>query len=799
MKKILEIVLICCLLSVTTTAQQQQFYRLRGQVIDVRTQKPVKRVPIRVLPYDRIVEADAKGAFIFEMPKGQQELIIDYEPFDKQHLVINLQQDTAITIALYSPFDSQYIEEVEVVSAARLTENPASVKRIDAHVLEKLPVMLGERDIMKAFALTSGVSSGSEGSSEIQVRGGNHGQNLFLLDGIPLYSTMHAFGMVSVYNPVIIKSARLYKSFFPAEFGGKLSSVVNVITKEPNTRVFSGEAEIGLLSSKLSLNVPLIKDKLGWQVSGRIANYALANFTNLFFDPDDTKLGLHFADLNSSLFWKANAKNRFRLNFFHNSDGIDVGQTDINVFNSLWIKNTQQNISGQWLQDFSARLKGQMLVYADRYIFDLGNSQKNKGESFSSINQILSGVNTLGAEEKMMFKLSDQQQLHGGLFLKNSTFSPIQWIISDTTTQRSNYLRQSAANEVGGFAEWQAGFFNNKHLLNAGLRASVFMGEFNSFTLLEPRLNYHALLSEDFSVSASVTRMTQPIHRIANSGVGISFEIFAPSDAVLRPASSWQYSFGAARDFSWKGMKIGLKADAWFKSFQQLTEFKDGHDARTVIFLNTTDQLNELVTQGTGMAYGIDFSAELNHKRGSLTADYTLMQAKNRFEELNEGQYFASSTDIRNNLSITGSLKLSSQWFINGTWQYQTGRPITIPTSMIYPTMDIYNGQQNDYYNSFLPVYTTRNNFRMKDFHKMDLSFQYKYIAYRKYQASFSFGLYNVYNRANPYLYYIGLNAPARVYNYDTEEFEVNKDARPVLKSISIFTILPSFSWNIKF
>jgi hypothetical protein len=795
MKKCLFLLAAVVLLGFGLSAQQQ-FYRLRGQIVDLRTQKPIKRVPVKVLPYNRIVDADSKGSFLFEMPAGIQELIIEFEPFDRRHIVLDLQSDTVIVIELSSPFTSQYIEEVEIVPATQKSIEPVSVERIDAHVLEKLPAMLGERDILKAFALGSGVHSGSEGSSEIFVRGGDHGQNLFLLDGVSLYSTMHALGLISVYNPVTVRTARLYKSAFPAEFGGKISSVVNVITKEADTQHFSGEAEVGLLASKLSLNVPLIKDKLGVQISGRLANYALANVTNLFFDPDDTRLKLHFADLNATALWKVNERNRLRFNLFHNSDGLEVGQDDSGIFSTVWIKNTQQNAGLQWLHEPTNKLSGQFMLYADRYLFDFGNSAYNKTDTTSNMGQVLSGITTIGADEKIRFKINDSQSLSAGLFIRNSSFSPIQWNFTDTTLHRSSYLKQSAATEAGGWAEWQAGFFDNKHQLNAGLRASVFWGEGKAFPLIDPRLSYHAMLDDQFSVSASVTRMSQPVHRIANPGLGITFEIFAPSGDVLKPASSWQYSLGAGRDFNLKGMKMGVKADLWYRNFNNISDFRDGYDVRTMIIYQKNYQLGDLVTTGKGQAYGLDLSAALNHNRWSLTLDYTLMEVRHRFAELNGGRSFAASSDIRNALTLTGMLKLSRSWTFNATWQYQTGRPITIPTAIIFPYEDVVDGF--DYY-SHLPVYTERNNYRMKDFHKLDLSFQYQYTAFKKHQAIWSFGAYNAYHRANPFLYYIGLNEPYRKYNIETKTWEPNPNSHPVLKSVSVFPVLPYLSWSMKF
>lgn len=786
------IVLGLLFLGIITIAAQsvEKRFKVHGQLIDARTKKGIKKIPFKVVDYKRNVEADTKGAFLYNMPAGTHTFLIDYYPFDKKEVTFNLQSDTTLVIELQSPFTSRYIEEVEVFAKRLASEQPSSLKLLDSHTLKTLPAMIGERDVLKALAMTAGVTSSSEGAADMQVRGGLHGQNLYLLDGIPLYSTQHFFGMISAYNPIIIRSARLYKADFPAEFGGKVSSVVNVLSEDANLKKFSGAAEISLLSSKALLNIPLVKDKLALSVSGRLSNYSLINMVSLFSKGlDDTKIALHFADVNANLLWKLSGKDKLKLTLFRNSDGIDGSQSDIYSNTAIWIDNKQQNGGLNWYHSFSESSDNHLFAYADNYSFDYGTAIRGIKTNYNQAKQILTGIKSYGLDDKLHTQISDKLNLTGGGSFKYYSFSPVHVNQTDSSTTRIRTSALMKQTEAVLFAETNYQLTGKQHL-TTGLRLNMMGNDQKLYKNIEPRVGYQGMFANDFSISASISRMSQAVHRVANPGLGVPFEIFLPSTATLRPETSWNYSLGAAKDYSWGKSKFSVKTDAWYKSMKDIVEFKEGYDVLTSMLykIGVTEGADNIVTQGNGKAYGIDFSTEYSQKNWSLTADYTLMQARNKFEELNYGQSFAASTDIRHSLTITSEVKLSPTWLFSASWQYRSGKPITMPTHVFaYPTPNAATGELDTSNPSLQVVETARNNYRTKPFHKLDVSFTHNYKAFKKYNASISLGVYNVYNQYNPYLYYI------------TTQKNASGNTIPILKSMAIFSIIPSFNWSVKF
>lgn len=783
---------IFCFTNINAQVPEVRFL-IHGKVIDARTKKAIKRIPITILPYNKVINADNNGAFLFNMPRATYSFVFDYYPFNKQEIKLDLHSDTTLIVELYSPAGTINLDEVEVTSAKLASEERASIEMIDSHTLSTLPAMIGERDIIKAFALTSGVTSSSEGAADMQVRGGVHGQNLYMLDEIPLFSTEHFFGLVSVYNPTIIKSARLYKSDFPAEYGGKISSVVNVMTEDADLTKLKGEAEISMLTTKLGYNIPIIKDKLALTVAGRISNYSLFNIISPFItESDGTRFSVHFGDINANLFWKINEKNKLKLTFFSNTDGINVNSLENKYAMKVWINNNQQNLGLNWYSTISNKAENHLLLYTDVYGFDFGNSAQHTSASIKDINQILTGIKSTGLVDKISYNLSDKIMLKNGASIKMYGFSPFQFNQNDSNinaVKAEDAVRQI---EIVGFtqAEYQIGHQQN---INVGLRINTVGNSAKMYTNIEPRFGYHGIFKNDFSISGSLGRMTQPIHRVANSGLGLPFEIFLPSSAILLPESSWNFSLGAAKDFAWNKSKFSLKADAWYKTMKNVIEFKDGYDGLYSTIVSTQiagASTEKYVTQGNGSAYGIDFSAKYKVKQLSVTADYTWMNADYQFEKLNYGRPFSAPTDIRHSLSLTSEIKLSDAWAFTATWQYRSGKPITIPTYIFAnPTAPVHTRGFNYYSNSdYQFVETDRNNYRTKPFHKLDVSFTHNYKTRKKHNdASLSLGIYNVYNQANSYLYYIdGIKNADGTFT-------------PVLKSLSIFPILPSFSWSVKF
>jgi len=457
----------------------------------------------------------------------------------------------------------------------------------------------------------------------------------------------------------------------------------------------------------------------------------------------------------------------------------------------VWIKNFQQNIGLNWYRTISDKAENHLMAYADRYGYDFGLATSYKNSDIKDIMQILTGVNSAGLEDKFNYKLSDKWKLNAGASLKTYGFSPFQINVNDSNIAAIKTSVETRMTEGIAFAGTDYQLSKNQNL-TAGLRFSAVGNTDKMHFNVEPRLGYHGIFKNNYSVSASVGKMTQPIHRVANSGLGFPFQMFFPSSSYLLPESSWNFSVGAAKDFTFSKSKFSIKTDVWYKSMKNIIEFKDGNDAvYTTLVIPQETALNpkNYITQGNGNAYGIDFSAEYNLKKLRLTADYTLMKAVNQFDELNDGRPFAASTDIRNSLSLTSEIKLSDTWSFSATWQYMSGKPITVPTSIfLNPNATGYNGGFFYYSNSdFVQVITERNNYRTKAFHKLDVSFTHTYKAFKKYNGTISLGLYNAYNQANPFLYYIGT------------EKNPDNSYKPTLNYLSLFPILPSFNWSVKF
>ena len=794
--KIKLVFLICWIVCFQCLSAQptEKRYHVQGKIIDARTKKGIKKIPFTVLPFKRIINANGEGAFLFNMPKGNYSFVVDYYPFVKQEVKLNLQSDTTLVIELHTEPGQLYLGEVEVISSKPATENPSSMERVDSHTLNSLPALIGERDIIKAFALTSGVTSSSEGAADMQVRGGVHGQNLYLLDEIPMFSTEHFFGLVSVYNPTIIKSAKLYKSDFPAEFGGKISSVVDVLTEDADLKKFKGEAEISVLTSKLGYNIPLIKDKLALTIAGRISNYSLANLVSPLLPEDSgARFSLHFGDINANLLWKLSEKDKLKLTFFSNTDGIDATSLDVDILTRAWMKNRQQNLGLNWYRTFSDKAENHLMAYTDVYGFDFGISTNYQKSNQKYVYQLLTGINSSGLVDKFTYTFSDKLNVKTGVSIKLFGFSPFQFYQNDTSinTVKADVAIQQT--EIVAFA--QAGYqLAKKQNLTAGLRLSTIGNADKMYTNLEPRIGYHGIFARDYSVSASIGRMTQPIHRAANPGLGMPFEIFLPSSSTIQPESSWNFSIGGAKDFAWNTHKFSIKADAWYKTLENVIDFKEGYDVLYSIgYSAQTPGITPgtFVTQGNGKAYGIDFSANYNIKDFSFSVDYTWMHATYQFDKLNNGLSFAAPTDIPHSLSLTSELKISESWTLVANWQYRSGRPITIPTYIfVNPSAPPHIPGFEYYYSEsdYQFVETERNNFRTKAFQKLDISFNHKYKTRKKHNdAFFSMGLYNVYNQSNPYFYFI--------------QVVQNKNGiyTPVLKSMSVFPVIPSFCWSLKF
>lgn len=789
MKRIESLMILFLFLCISVESYCQETsvrYQIRGTVLEKKTGSVLKNIPVKLLPYTREVETDKKGRILLNVPAGSYILTIDYYPFDKIETPLKIEADTTINISLTTPFESQYIESVEVLSAKPSTEAHSSMEHMDKKWMERLPSMVGEKDLLKTLAMTSGVTSSSEGASDIQVRGGTHGQNLYLLDGVPLFSTQHVFGLISAYNPSAIDQVELYKGAFPTRFGGRLSSVLDVQTVDANLRKWKGDVELGLLSSKVAIHAPIIKDKLGLFVAGRLSNYSLLNMLL----PDllgETSLNTYFSDLNINLIWKPSEKDQLKLTYFSNQDGWDLTQPDKERMITVLIQNSQHSLGFNWTRDISEKLKNELKLFSDASQFELAHSSEIQSDNIHYSESSTTKIASTLLSDRLQWKFNNQLSFDAGGSFSYFRLTPFTKLQTDTA---NSIMRASSS---GGFTESclysEANFLIYKNQqLSGGLRLT---GIFNdkSYFLWEPRIRYHGIFQKGTSISASLSKMSQSLHRVANAGLGFPFELYIPVNSMLKPQEAWIWTLGGARDFRISEGAFSAKVDFWYKQMSNIIDFKEGFDAQTILlyqkdFMNRTE---EFVTQGKGKAYGVDFSAQVTCGRTTLIGNYTLMRATNQFDDLNNGKLFAAPTDIRHSMSLTGSFKLSDDFLLTANWQYQSGRPITIPDYVIeLPDPTFPQGLDSDEAGDFLFLTTNRGNFRTKTFHKLDISFMKNFRLFNRYQSTFSFGVYNAYNRKNAYLYYI-------------QNAEASTGSQPTLRMLSLFPTLPSLSMTIKF
>ena len=796
MRKLLKILLLLIIVSAKTVASQSienERFRIYGNVIDNRSNKPVKKMLIKVLPYNREVRTDNNGKFLLNMPKGEVSLVFDDYPFDEEKITFLLDKDTTLNVLLTSTFNIQYLEEVEIIANKTVNDKPASMERLDKKFFQTLPAMLGERDLIKALSLTSGVTSSSEGAADMQVRGGTHGQNLYLLNDVPLYFTQHALGLTSAYNPSLVQNATLYKSGFPAWYGGKVSSVLAVNTIEPTLQQFSGELEIGLISSKLLVNFPLVKDKLGAYFSGRVSNFSpFLGLVNTFTEKYDTQIGITFSDINAGIKYNIDQKNRLTFDFFRIGDNWNVRQKDQNDITSLQKNNSQINGAFTWYAQSNENVLNKLTFYSDHYL----STQANIVETLMPNNEKRyykqeygSSITAFNFTDRLSWNIRPGLILQTGASYKLNFLEPLFFTVDSVKQNREKKIRFYP--EASLYVQSDISIAGNQKL-SLGVRGSA-VGQNSAFFHIEPRFLYQIQLPNDYSVSASYSVMSQPIHRIANSGLGFPLEVFVTSSESLKPETSWITSIGGGKEITANKFKLSLKADAWYKNLNNILEFYDGMDAYTMFMhgYNVYDKNQQIVTAGRGKSYGLDLSLSFSRKNTSVFADYTLMRAVNKFNELNNGNSFAASTDIRNTLSATVSHKLSLTWLLSTNWQFNSGHPITVPTQVL-PNLE-YNLTQNSigttegYGTKFLYLYEERNNYRTRSFHKLDVSLTKNFLVKKKYQGSITFGVYNAYNQLNPFLYSI------------SEKRNADNTYYPVLNSVSVFPVIPSFSFRMKF
>jgi hypothetical protein len=654
-----------------------------------------------------------------------------------------------------------------------------------------MPVILGEVDIIKSLLTLPGVTNAGEGQSGFNVRGGSADQNLILLDEATIYNSSHLFGLFSVFNPDAIKDLKLYKGGIPARYGGRLSSVLDIYQKEGNSKQFHMNGGIGLISSRLMAEGPIVKDKGSFLIAGR------GSYAHLFLKLTDNNNSAYFYDLNTKISYKLNDNNSIYFSGYFGRDVFTLNETFVNTYG-----NSVLNL--RWNHLFSEKLFSNMsFIYSDYYYgleldfvgflwnsgiknynfrYDFKHYLSDKLKLTYGANAIYydfnpgkiepsrpdSGINAAQLDKKFAFEsalyLDAEHQL-----TKNLTVS--------YGIRYSNFLRLGEQT-LNIYENNQAVTFNSDfQIYESATPIGTVSYDRNetiaSFDNWEPRLSASYALNDNQSIKASYNRMSQYLHLISNTQSPTPLDVWAPSDRFLKPQLLDQYAIGYFQNF--KDDKYSLEVETYYKEIQNRVDYIDGAN------LIANEAIERVILNGRGRAYGIEILLRKNVGRISGWLSYTLARTeqqtpgRNANEPgINNGNWYKTGFDKLHDLSLVGNYKLNEKWRFGATFAFQTGQPVTFP-----------NGQY-EYLGVSVPSFEARNNSRLPAYHHLDLAATLTPSKNkdRKWFAEWVFGIYNVYNRQNA----------ASITFRQNENTARNEAIR-----LSIFGIVPSVTYNFKF
>jgi hypothetical protein len=754
------LVLICFLPFVVTA----QTLAVSGSVGD-RFGEKLPMANVLLLPDSMVVTSDADGQFRFRTTPGVKKINVSYTGFETIKTTILIQRDTSFLFILTTKTDR--LREVVVHGNRHTQEDLVQSTRTGTNTLTQkditgIPVLMGEADLIKTLQLLPGTIRGVEGSSDLFVRGGAADQNLVLLDGAPVYNTSHLFGFLSVFNPDILDHVEAINGGFPAEYGGRLSSILDVNSRSLIPEKTHISADIGLISSRLYVEQPIIKDKASVWVAAR------RTYIDQVVKAIGEELPYFFYDLNGKILLHPTRFDQVEIGHYSGDDVLDIfrdrnndGSGFLTTYNS---GNSSQSV--RWLHQYKTGWRTNVSVMRSQYRYRILNTfEENKLAAFSEIEDY-------GAH--VLFE-------HDSLFTKGTFKAGVEWIRHDISPNVINsegtiaeLLESSAssgklAHEVALHAEqeWE---LSDRWRFNTGIRASTAIIKNKTYFFPEPRVAARYAITNDQALKFSYSRMAQYMHRISNSAVSTPTDIWYPVTDSIRPQSAHQFSVAWQRFFPSK--KIYVSAETYYKSMANLIGYEEG----TNLFFNT--DFESRLIQGKGRAYGFEFL--IRKEAGKFTGwiSYTLSWSWRQFNEINKGEWFHARYDRRHNGAIVMQYAFAKRWAVSAVWEFISGArftPVIGQYTVLAPTLTGVD---------LIPVYSGINAVKLADSHRLDLGIKFKSKPEKKFQWQWFAGVYNAYNRASPIGIIIEQNETDNSLKY----------SQP-----GLFGLLPFISYGFKF
>ena len=776
------------LIMVPFFVKAQNRFTISGFIKDSLNGETLIGASIAVQGKTKGISSNQYGFYSITLEKGEYIFISSYIGYQPKILQIKLDGNKQLNFNLLPKISLS--QEVIVTSKKR----DANVKNaqmgkftLPIEQIKSIPAFLGEVDLLKTIQLLPGIRNAGEGSAGLYVRGGGPDQNLILLDDAPVYNTGHLFGFFSIFNSDAIKNVTLIKGGMPAQYGGRLSSVLDISMKEGNNQKYQIEGGIGLIASRLSIQGPIKKDKASFIVSAR-RTYIDA-LTKPFIKPGSQFYGsgYYFYDLNAKVNYKFSEKDRLYLSGYFGRDVFDFA----NGKQSLKVNIPWGNATGtlRWNHVFNKKLFGNTTAVYNDYNFTFKAAQNN----FEI--QLASGIRDVSIKQDFdLYPFTGHKIKFGGIFTYHKFTPSVVSGKQDSVVFNPNNAQTKFANEAAVYLQddWE---ISDKIKINAGLRYSWFqqIGAYKIYTTdangnrtdstvfkrgeavqtyggLEPRLTLRYALNDETSLKASVTRNLQYIHLVSNAGTTLPTDIWVPSTYKVKPQISFLYAAGLFKNF--KDNTYETSVEVYYKQMQNQIEYQEGYTP------NSLDDTENSFAFGKGWSYGTEFF--INKARGKLTGwvGYTLSWTWRKFAALNFGEKYPAKYDRRNDLSVVGIYELNKKWKLSATFVYGSGNATTLPQRFY-----IVNG-------ILTQEYSRINEYRLPAYHRLDLSaiLTPKKNEKRKWKSEWVFSVYNTYSRQNPYFVYFDQNGSA-----------LNGTLTIQAKQVSLFPIIPAITWNFKF
>jgi len=779
---LIAFIIVVCIFNKATA----QKFTIRGYVKDAESGETLQGASVGVPSQEKIINSNNFGFYSFTLLNGSYGIICSYVGFEPYFVEIKLDKDTLLNINLKRVLTLSD----EVIITARKREDilkSAQMGKIslDIEQIKSMPALLGEIDVIRSLLLLPGVANAGEASSGIYVRGGGPDQNLILLDDAVVYNSGHLFGFFSVFNSDAIKNVTLIKGAMPAQYGGRLSSVLDISMKEGNNKDFHIEGGIGLIASRFSLQGPIKKNKSSFLIAARRTYIDAISKPFISKTSQFAGSGYYFYDANAKFNYIFSDRDRIYASGYFGRDVFDFANSQ----QSFKVKVPWGNATGtlRWNHVFNKKLFSNTTAVYNDYKFTFRAIQNNLDV------QLNSGIKDLSLKQDFDFyPFSDHKLEFGGIYVYHRFTPSVITGSQDSVTFEPQNPQTKFAHEAAVYLQddWDV---TTKFKIQSGLRYSFFQqigpytnyitdingnrldstvfakgGAVKTYGGLEPRIALRYSINDHTSLKASVSKNLQFIHLVSNSGSTLPTDLWVPSSLKVKPQQSWLYAAGIFKNFENNNYEASI--ECYYKDMRNQIEYKEGYTP------NSLDDVENSFVFGKGWSYGSELF--FSKKKGRLTGwvGYTLSWTWRKFNLLNEGLKYPAKFDRRHDLSVVAIYSINNRWKMSATFVYASGNAVTLPQRFYFVE------------GVLTQEYSNINQYRLPAYHRADVAFIYSNPKNekRKYKSEWVFSVYNLYNRKNPYFIYFN------------QESAVNGSIQVQAKQVSIFPVIPAVTWNFK-